>query len=234
MDKLEPKHKKAAAYLKDMVYGANDGLVTTFAVIAGVAGASLDPVVVVFLGMANLLADGFSMAASSFLATRSESDVFHREREVEHWEVAHKPEAEEGEIREILAKKGYSGADLDQMTGLVTKNKKFWVDLMMGEELGLTPVGEAKPLKGAVTTFLAFVLAGFMPVLPFFFIRADDGAFWVSAILAGAMFFAVGALRTIFTRRAWFWSGLEMFFVGGLAALISYGVGFLIRAVISY
>ena len=232
MDKLEPKHKKAASYLKDMVYGANDGLVTTFAVIAGVAGASLDPIVVVFLGMANLLADGFSIAASSFLATRSESDVFRSEREVEHWEVAHKPEAEAGEIREILAKKGYHGADLEQMTALIIKNKKFWVDLMMGEELGLTPVGEARPLKGAATTFLAFVLAGFVPILPFFFIHSDGGAFWVSAVLASAMFFVVGSLRTIFTRRPWVWSGFEMFLVGGLAASIAYGVGFLIRAVI--
>ena len=233
MNSDAPKHKKIASYLKDIVYGANDGLVTTFAVIAGVAGASLDPVIIVFLGLANLLADGFSMAASSFLASRSESDVFYSEREVEHWEVSHKPDIEEGEIRDILAKKGYLGADLDQMTALVIKNKKFWIDLMMGEELGLAPVGEARPLKGATITFFAFVLAGFMPVLPFFFIYSDVSAFWISSAVAGAMFFIIGASRSVFTKRKWLWSGLEMFLIGGLAAFISYAVGFLIRAVIS-
>lgn len=232
MNSQVPKHKKIASYLKDIVYGANDGLVTTFAVIAGVAGASLDPIVVVFLGMANLLADGFSMAASSFLASRSEGDVFYSEREVEHWEVSHKPEAEVEEIKEILAKKGYHGEDLIQMTALVTKNKKFWIDLMMGEELGLAPVGEARPLNGATITFFAFVIAGFMPVLPFFFIYSDGSAFWISSAVAGAMFFIVGASRSIFTKRAWFWSGLEMFLIGGLAASIAYGVGFLIRALV--
>ena len=146
--------------------------------------------------------------------------------------MAHKPEAEEGEIKDILAKKGYWGADLDQMTALVIKNKKFWVDLMMGEELGLAPVGKARPLKGAVTTFLAFIAAGFAPIVPFFFIYADSRAFWVSTAVAGAMFFIVGASRAIFTNRAWYWSGLEMFLMGSLAALISYGVGFLIRALI--
>ena len=215
MNKLEPKHKRAATYLKDMVYGANDGLVTTFAVIAGVAGASLDPLVIVFLGFANLFADGFSMAASSYLATRSESDVFKRERAVERWEVANKPASEEAEIKDILSKKGYSGADL-----------------MMYEEHGLTPVGETRPLKGAATTLFAFVIAGFAPIIPFIFFFDGASLFAVSTVIAGVMFFAVGALRSIFTRRFWLWSGLEMFFVGGLAASIAYGVGFLIRAVI--
>lgn len=233
MNSSAPKHKKIASYLKDVVYGANDGLVTTFAVIAGVAGAGLDPVVIVFLGLANLFADGFSMAASSFLAARSESDVFHREKAVEHWEVANRPASEEAEIKEILSKKGYSGDDLDQMVGLVTKNKKFWIDLMMHEELGLSPVDTARPLKGATVTFFSFAIAGFMPVIPFLFSYDGAGTFQISALVAGAMFFAVGALRTIFTRRFWVRSGIEMFLVGGLAASIAYGVGFLIKIIIS-
>lgn len=229
----ELKHQRVAFYLKDMVYGANDGLVTTFAVIAGVAGAGLEPVIIVFLGLANLFADGFSMAASSFLASRSEGDVFHREKAVEYWEVANRPASEEAEIKEILSKKGYGGEDLDQMVGLVTKNKKFWIDLMMHEELGLSPVDTVRPLKGAVVTFFAFVVAGFMPVIPFLFSYDGAGTFQISAVVAGIMFFAVGALRTIFTRRFWVRSGIEMFLVGGLAALIAYGVGFLIKALVS-
>lgn len=225
-------HKKASSYLKDMVYGANDGIVTTFAVVAGVAGASLDPVVVILLGAANLLADGFSMAASSFLASRSERDVFSREREVENWEVANEPAGEEKEIKEILSKEGYSGVDLDQMTALVVKNKKFWIDLMMREELGLGSVEGFRPLKGAAVTFLAFVVAGFAPLIPFFSASTQENAFMVSAISAGVLFFAIGASRAIFTSRSWYFSGLEMFLIGGIAAAIAYGVGFFIRALI--
>ena len=231
MDGQIPKHKKISFYLKDVIYGSNDGLVTTFAVIAGVAGAELNPVIIIFLGLASLLADGFSMAASSFLAARSEGDVFRRERDVEHWEVANKPETEEKEIRDILVKKGYSGEDLNQLTTLIIKNKKFWVDFMMHEELGLTPIGKTEPLRGATATFLSFILIGFVPIAPFFFHIADGGlAFIISALVAAIMFFSVGALRTIFTHRRWYLSGIEMFFVGGLAAFIAYGVGFLIRA----
>ena len=80
-------HSKTGKYLKDAVYGANDGIVTTFAVIAGVAGAALSPVVVIILGIANLLADGFSMAASNFLSSRSERDFYMRERATREWET---------------------------------------------------------------------------------------------------------------------------------------------------
>ncbi|MBI5787016.1 MAG: VIT1/CCC1 transporter family protein [Candidatus Niyogibacteria bacterium] len=233
MDKNgEMSHQKAASYLKDAVYGANDGIVTTFAVVAGVAGASLDPVVIILLGAANLLADGFSMAASSFLASRSESDVFAREREVESWEVANRPAGEEKEIKEILAQKGYAGEDLDKLTSLVIKNKKFWIDLMMKEELGFGVVESARPFKGALTTFLAFVTAGFVPLLPFFFSFGFQSNFLFSALFSGALFFVIGAMRAIFTRKAWYWSGFEMFFVGGLAATIAYAVGFLIKGLI--
>ena len=235
---MEPKgklnHQKAGSYLKDMVYGANDGIVTTFAVVAGVAGASLDPVIVILLGLANLLADGFSMAASSFLASRSERDVVSREREVENWEVANMPAGEEKEIKEILNQKGYAGEDLDKMTALVVKNKKFWIDLMMSEELGLGSVESGRPFKGAAVTFLSFVVAGFAPLVPFFSAGIVENAFLISAASAGLLFFAVEASRAIFTKRTWYWSGFEMFFVGGLAASIAYAVGFLIRSLIGY
>lgn len=225
-------HQPLGKYLKDVVYGANDGIVTTFAVIAGVTGAALSPVIVILLGIASLLADGFSMAASSFLAARSEKDVFQREREIEEWEVAHRPESEEAEIREILIEKGYGGDDLEKMIALISKNKKFWVDFMMHEELGFAPLKAGHPFRGAVVTFFSFIGAGFLPIIPYLVITDGKTAFLWSLLAAGVMFFVVGALRTIFTSRTWYGSGFEMLFIGGFAAVIAYGVGFFVKALL--
>lgn len=227
-----PRHQKIGPYLRDMVYGANDGIVTTFAVVAGVAGAGLSPAVVILLGVASLLADGFSMAASSFLAMRSARDVFHREREIEKWEVAYKPTAEEEEIRQILFKKGYAGEDLEKMVALVIKNKKFWIDFMMSEELRLWPVDAGQPFRGAITTFFSFVAAGFLPIIPYFFIFSAE-VFWWSAASAALVFFIVGAIRTIFTSKCWYWSGFEMLLIGGAAAIIAYAAGFFIKTILA-
>ena len=167
------------------------------------------------------------------MASSSERDVFNREREVERWEVANEPAGEESEMRGILAEKGYADEDLDKLTSLIIKNKKFWIDLMMKEELGFGVVESARPFKAAFITFLSFVIAGFVPLVPFFFVSSLENIFLFSALASGALFFVIGAMRTIFTRKAWHWSGLEMFFVGGLAAAIAYAVGFLIKALIS-
>ncbi|MCH7883104.1 VIT1/CCC1 transporter family protein [Patescibacteria group bacterium] len=229
----ERRHQKGAKYLRDAVYGANDGIVTTFAVVAGVVGASLSPVIVILLGVASLLADGFSMAASSFLATRSAKDVFEREREVEKWEVAHHPKLEEAEIREILVKKGYGGNDLKEMITLITKNEEFWIDFMMYEELGFLPIEDGRAFRSAIVTFFAFIGAGFLPIVPYLFITGDASAFLWSALFAILAFFIVGALRAFFTAKSWFWSGFEMLLVGGFAASIAYLAGFLIKILIT-
>lgn len=172
-------HSKTGKYLKDAIYGANDGIVTTFAVVAGVAGAALSPVTVILLGVANLLADGFSMAASSFLAYRSERDFYKKENNGRAW---------------------------------ATENPK--------------------PLRSAVTTFVAFVGAGFLPIVPYLKMPTDGDVFSLSAIMAGISFFVVGALRALFTAKSWFWSGMEMFAVGGFASGIAYLTGYFIRTLI--
>lgn len=229
----EQRHQKGAKYLRDAIYGANDGIVTTFAVVAGVVGASLSPVTVILLGVASLLADGFSMAASSFLATRSARDVFQREREVEKWEVTHHPKLEEAEIREILVEKGYGGDDLEKMITLITKNEKFWIDFMMYEELGFLPIEAGRAFRSAVVTFFAFIGAGFLPIIPYLLTTGGTNTFLWSALFAILAFFIVGALRAFFTAKSWFWSGFEMLLVGGFAASIAYLAGFLIKALIS-
>lgn len=163
--------RSAGKYIGDMVYGANDGIITTFAIVAGVAGAGLSPTIVVILGVANLIADGFSMATSNYLARKSER-----------------------EYKEKLN---------DEVGGVTFTN----------------------PLHNAAATFISFVLAGFVPLIPYVFGLTENAFGW--AILAtSAILFTVGSLRTFVTGSPWFKSGMEMLLVGSLAAIVAYYIGY--------
>lgn len=159
-------------HLGNLVYGANDGIITTFAVIAGASGAGFSSSIIIVLGIANLIADGFSMAASKYLSVKSEQSV-------------------------------------DQ-------------------------VGSKKrsALKDGAATFIAFVLAGALPLIPFLIPRAAEYAFTVSAIAGGIAFFLIGAARTFVIKKNFFIAGLEMLIVGGAAAGIAYGLGNWVEALI--
>jgi VIT1/CCC1 family predicted Fe2+/Mn2+ transporter len=227
-------HQQGGRFIKDVVYGANDGIITTFAVIAGVAGASLPPITVLLLGFANLLADGFSMAASNYLGTKSESDVFKREHKVESSEVEMYPREELDETRNILIKKGYKEKDLEELLNLISKNKNFWVDLMLHEELKLSPASEkAKPVTKGIFTFVAFVVAGSAPLLPFIFLQSFGSPFKLAAIFTALTLFLVGSMRSIFTEKRWFFEGMEMFLVGGMASVIAYTIGYFVKIIIT-
>jgi len=226
MEKRE-RHIILGQYLKDMVFAANDGVVTTFAVVAGVVGADLSITVILIIGLASLLADGFSMATGNYLGTKSEQDLYKMEERLEKEEIKKFPEHERQEIREILAEKGYQGEDLEKIVQLISSNERLWTDFMMHNELELySPAGES-PVRHALATFLAFVVAGSIPLLPYFF---GNGQFAVAAVFSGIALFTVGALRKFFSDRSWLISGLEMLLVGGSAAVIAYGIGALIKA----
>lgn len=216
----------AGSYIGDAVFGANDGIITTFAVVAGVAGAQLAPAVVLILGAANLLGDGFSMAAGNYLARKSEVDWRATERAKELWEVEHMPNEERQEVRQIYSAKGFQGAELDRVTEVLTSNKEVWVNEMMVGEHGITAGSEAgHPLKNASVTFISFVVAGALPLLPYVVGLAGSRAFAWATVAAAVTLFIVGSLRTRITQRPWLLAGLEMLLVGGVAAVVAYAVG---------
>ena len=208
--------------LRDAVYGAIDGAVTTFAIVAGVAGAGLSPFVVIALGAANVLADGFSMAAANYAGTKAELENIRRIRDIEKRHIRDHPEGERLEVREILSLKGLSGEVLDQATAAITKDQDNWIALMMDGEYGLGGV-DPYPAKSAGTTFLAFLLAGIIPLFPF--VLGLDGAFTYSAYMTMATFFAIGAFKSRWSLSAWWRSALETTLIGGTAAAIAYFVG---------
>ena len=222
-------------YLKDFVYGAVDGAVTTFAVVSGVAGAGLSSGVIIVLGLANLVADGFSMAASNFLGSRAESQMREKARSQELRHIRLVPEGEREEVRQIFAQKGFEGKVLENAVKVITADRARWVETMLREEHGLP----SKPLsawKSAFTTFAAFVVVGAIPLITFLTNWIITGAFaspffWASLLTALA-FFAVGAAKARFVEESKWKAGLETMFVGGGAALISYLVGMALRELV--
>lgn len=214
--------------LGDFVLGGVDGVITTFAIVAGSAGGRLPVATIIILGLANLVADGFSMAVSNYLGTRSRQQEVRRAREDEAWQIATHPEGERSEIREIFAKKGFDRPTLDRIVEVITASPKVWIDTMMAEELKLSEVG-ARPLRAANATFLAFVLCGLVPLLPFILgLAPADTLFVASALLAAATLFALGAAKGTMLGMRPLGSGAQTLAIGGAAALLAYGVGMLL------
>jgi len=233
---VEPWHKTSQGrYIAPAVYGASDGIVTTFAVVAGAQGAGLSPLVVLVLGFANLFADGFSMAVGDYISDKSEREYIKTEKAREEWEVKVNPEGERDELREIYRRKGVKEEELESFLDTITSNHDLWIDTMMHEELGLMEDNEGSPLKSAMVTFFSFLIAGFMPLMAFVFSSFisffADNMFLSASIITALTLFAVGALRYFVTGKKWIISGLEMMVTGGLSAAVAYLVGFIFKAV---
>ena len=237
MDRLQADHTpeavarrlKAAAhhsYLSDLVLGAIDGTVTTFAIVAGVAGADMPPHVAIILGCANILADGFSMAVSNFLGTQAERHLVEQVRENEARHIDLFPEGEREEIRQIFAAKGFEGEVLDRIVDVITHNRKQWIDTMVTDEYGLQLSGPS-PWRAGGATFVAFLVAGFVPLFPFFLPLTLEGRtiFLLSTVATMFTFFLIGVAKGRVLERSLLRSGLETLAVGGAAALLAYGAG---------
>lgn len=220
------------SYLRDFVYGSIDGAVTTFAVVSGVVGADLSSGVIIILGLANLFADGFSMAASNYLGTRAEADELREAARIEARHIDTIPGGEMAEVREIFRQKGFEGELLERIVTVITSNRQLWIDTMLREEWGLA-LNRPSAWKAAGTTFAAFLLAGFIPLLPFVALYSFQidlpKMFYLSAAMTGVAFFSVGALKSRFVNEHWLRAGLETLAVGGGAAILSYIVGLLLK-----
>lgn len=224
----------SASYLQDFIYGAIDGTVTTFAVASGVAGADLDASVVIILGGANLVADGLSMAVSNFLGSRAERQRRELALEEERRHIRLIPEGEREELRHIFAAKGFEGRDLERVVDVISSDPEVWAGTMMTEELGYGS-SERSEVRAAASTLVAFVTVGFLPLAAFVYDLIAPGGltkpFVWSAVLTGLAFFAVGSMKARFVAQGWWRAGLETLAVGGLAAVVAYAVGAILKGV---
>lgn len=218
-------HRTSGRYLPDMVFGANDGLITTFAVVAGATGANLSAAVVTIIGLANLFGDGLAMGLGNYLGLKSERDYQREQKQKELWEIQHIPEVEIEELKGIFTKWGFTGPDLERATSIISQNPDVWSDIMMTHELGILEETDSHPARHGLATIIAFAAAGFVPILPYVIGLTGPTAFWLSLGLTALTLFTVGALRSRLTAVKFFRAGLEMLVVGGIAAGAAYLIG---------
>ncbi|MCB0635009.1 MAG: VIT1/CCC1 transporter family protein [Lewinella sp.] len=215
------------AYLGEFVYGGIDGSVTTFAVVAGSVGAGLDSAIIIILGFANLLADGFSMSVGAYLSSKSEQDNFEKHRRVEYWEVDNLPELERQEVRDIYAAKGFEGELLEQVVEVITADKHRWVDTMMKEELEMMAEPRSPLWIGGVT-YMSFLAVGIIPLLVYvwdYTLGFPGDTFIWSSILTSIGFVGIGFLKTYVTQTSHLRGIAETVLLGALAAIVAYYVG---------
>jgi VIT1/CCC1 family predicted Fe2+/Mn2+ transporter len=237
MGELEHAHDSASirrrlavgpsvSHLRDWIYGGIDGAVTTFAIVAGAVGADLSSRVVLILGIANLVGDGFSMAAGNFSGTNAERDEYEHLRAMEERHVDLVPEGEREEIRQIYSAKGFRGEDLERAVGVVTNSREVWIDTMMAEEYGQPKVLRS-PWKAALSTFAAFLLCGAVPLLPF--ALGAEASFGLAVAATALVFFGIGSARSHWSPDPWWRSGLETLVIGLSAAGLAFLVGYALK-----
>lgn len=234
---LSEKHNISplSTYLREIVYGGTDGIVTTFAVVAGFAGADSQavgvlPVLTVLLfGFANLFGDGVSMALGSFLATKSEQDVYKSEQMKEKIEIEQNPKGEIEESIEILMSKGFSKEQATTITNIYVTNPSYWLEFMMKDELSMSSPEEDKPHIISIVTFIAFITCGLLPLIPYVFFRNNENVFLFSVLTTAGSLMLLGYFRYLVTKQSMLRSVFESLLLGGIAASVAYGVGSLVK-----
>ncbi len=211
-------------YVRDWIYGGIDGTITTFAIVAGVVGADLPGTVVLVLGLANLVADGFAMGAGNYSATKAELDDYGRLLAIERKHIALEPSGEREEIRQIFALKGFSDAELERVVDVISSNEDLWAKTMAIEEYGLSPATKS-PILAALNTSASFVLCGLVPLV------SDLIAYSLAwcVVATGLVFFGIGAAKSRWALAGWAKSGLETLLIGMSAAGLSFLIGFGLR-----
>ena len=213
-------------YLGEFVYGGIDGGVTTFAVVAGA--------VIIILGFANLLADGFAMSIGAYLSARTAHDQYEKHKRVEYWEVENLPDIEEEEVRAIYRNKGFEEPLLSEITAVIIADKDRWVDVMMKEELGMIK-DHKSPWRIGMMTYLSFLIIGLIPLLVYVYDHIfgySGNLFLASSIFTGFGFLIIGYLKSYVTETTR-WKGVgETLLLGTLAALVSYYVGGILEDIV--
>jgi len=227
----EERHPALGDYIKSIIYGGLDGIITTFAIVAGISGANMPSNVVLVLGFANLMADGLSMGIGDYLSERSELDFIQSERDREQWEFSNFRDGELAEMMEIYVEKGISVEDAELILNTMAKYPRFFIDHMMVQELSLFPVsGDEQPIKGGVVTFSSFLLFGSVPLLSFVLLSSwelkpilgMDPKMVLSGIMSVVTLFVLGVVKAKITKTAMFKSGCIIMFNGVLAAGAAY------------
>ncbi|MDP8960862.1 MAG: VIT1/CCC1 family protein [Actinomycetota bacterium] len=228
----EGRHRTGAGgALRAAVFGANDGLVSNFSLVMGVAGGTGDSRLVILAGAAGLFAGAFSMAAGEWVSMRSQRELYEREIAIEAEELAHFPEEERQELELIYQAKGVSPGEARVLAERLMANPATALDTLAREELGVDPGELPSPALAALSSFVSFAAGALLPILPYL-VLGGVAATVATVTVSVVALFSLGAAISVLTARRTVRSGLRMAFVGGLAASATYLVGSIVGVTI--
>lgn len=225
----EQVHSAGGHSVRDLMLGLNDGLVASFAVTSGVAGAFTTGNIAVMAGLSEMLGGAVSMGLAAFISARSQVEFYESEIERERLEIEKFPDRERDEIREIYEAKGFSGKLLDDIVAHITGEPERWSNVMMREELGFSEDSFDSPMRSALVVGCSYLIGAAVPVAPYLFIEPSIGII-ASAVVTILVLFGVGAAKTVITTRSWWRSGLESMLTGIAAGSATYIAGRLFAA----
>lgn len=212
-------------WVRPAVFGAMDGLVSNFALIAGVAGGAVPANVIVLAGLSGLAAGACSMAAGEYTSVASQAELAQAEIEVERRELARRPRAEAAELARLYRTRGIEPGLAEQVARQISRNPREALEVHTREELGLGPDDLPSPLLAAVSSFASFALGAILPVIPYL---VGASSLWPAALVAGLGLFTAGAAVARMTTQRWWYGGLRQLTLGAAAAAITYGIGNLV------
>ena len=230
-----PQHHRGhrlGPYIQDIVYGGNDGIVTTFAVVAGTVGAHLQGYIVIILGIANLLGDGISMATGAYLSLKAERDQYKRLHGAELAEIRKNPESQRACVRDALRSKGLDEANVEAALAALTSKEGVWVETILKECHGIVRESSEQPLLHGIMTFCSFVVFGSIPLLPYIFQAGIDYRFRIAIVSTFTALAILGLTRSSITRQNHFFSLVQMVGVGAIATGAAYFIGVLLQPLV--
>ncbi len=219
-------HKKNinTALIREAVFGMEDGMVSTFGAVTGIAAATANPFTVILSGSILIAVESISMAVGSYLSSKSEKAIDDRKIAEETLEIKQFPEEEKKELVGMFVVDGWPKKFAIEMAEVASKNKKILLKEMAYRELKVFPDHQESPLKNALVMGLSYIVGGLIPLIPYFlFVLPYSLYFSLPVTLIGL--FSLGALTTRYSKRPWWRVGFEMLILGAVAALVGYFVG---------
>jgi VIT1/CCC1 family predicted Fe2+/Mn2+ transporter len=233
MSSRKEEHIVGGGKIRSVILGLNDGLISTFTLLVGVAAATLatigSNIIVILTGLAAMVSGAISMGLGEYISSKSEYNYIKNELKKEKAEIELFPEEEKEEVREIFENMGLEGEILDACVEKITSNNDTWLEFLTKSELGLEE--PKNPLIGAILTFLSFVFGSSLTLFAYFF-NLGLTSLILSSIISFSMLFIVGVFKTKITGERKIRSGLEMILIGVIAFIASYGIGTLLEQLI--
>jgi VIT1/CCC1 family predicted Fe2+/Mn2+ transporter len=234
LTRFEKRHRSVGGNaLRAAVLGGNDGLVSNFSLVMGIAGATSGQKEILLTGLAGLLAGALSMALGEWISVKSSQELTENQMQLEMDELETNPEGEEQEIALIYQAKGIPQQQAKKMAGEIISNKENALAILVKEELGINVEDlKGSAMEAAVTSFLLFSVGAIIPVTPFFFLNGSQ-AILVSTVFSAAGLFLIGSAITLFTGKSVWYSGFRQVLFGLAAAAVTFGIGKLIGVSVS-